>query len=149
MSERLNIEIVPCLDFEMIKNLENCLLVFDNSCEAICQKEAFIKLAVAVAQKTTLNFCKIQLFPSKEPINTTHFFFQITTRPPANWPSRQTFKTIRFCSISSSEGPRGSSDIYLLISIQKQVTSNVFAQIICTSNQVFAVFHHRLERKRF
>ena len=33
MCERLNIEFIPCLDFEMIKNLENCLLVFDDSCE--------------------------------------------------------------------------------------------------------------------
>ena len=47
MSERLNIEFIPCLDFEMIKNLENCLLVFDDSCEEIYQEQAFVKLAVA------------------------------------------------------------------------------------------------------
>ena len=31
MSGTLTIEFIPCLDFEMIKNLENCLLVFDDS----------------------------------------------------------------------------------------------------------------------
>ena len=31
MTERLNIEFVPCLHLEMIKKLENCLLVFDDS----------------------------------------------------------------------------------------------------------------------
>ena len=75
MSENLNIEIVPCLDFEMIKNLENCLLVFDNSCEKIFQKEAFFKLAVEGAQETPLHFRQIQLIPSKELINTTHVIF--------------------------------------------------------------------------
>ena len=33
MAQKLNIEFVPCLDFEMIKDLKNCLLVFDDSCE--------------------------------------------------------------------------------------------------------------------
>ena len=41
MFERLNIEFIPCLDFELIKNLENCLLVFDDSCEEIYQEQAF------------------------------------------------------------------------------------------------------------
>ena len=47
MSERLNIEFIPYLDFEIIKNLENCLLVFDDSCEAIYKEQVFVKLAVA------------------------------------------------------------------------------------------------------
>ena len=37
--EKLNIEFVPCLDFEMIKKLENCLLVFDDSWEEIYQEK--------------------------------------------------------------------------------------------------------------
>ena len=41
MSERLNLEFIPCLDFEMIKNLENCVLVFDLSSEGIYQEQAF------------------------------------------------------------------------------------------------------------
>ena len=37
-----DIDFLPCLEFEMIKNLENCLLVFDDSCgdlpgEGICK----------------------------------------------------------------------------------------------------------------
>ena len=47
MSERLNIEFIACLDFKMIKNLENCLLVFDDSCEETYQEQAFAKLEVA------------------------------------------------------------------------------------------------------
>ena len=47
MSERLNIKFIPCLDFEMIKNLENCSLVFEDFCEEIYQEQAFVKLAVA------------------------------------------------------------------------------------------------------
>ena len=31
MTERLNIEFTPCLDFEMTEDLENGLLVFDDS----------------------------------------------------------------------------------------------------------------------
>ena len=31
----------------MIKNLENCLLVFDDSCEEIYQEQAFVELAIA------------------------------------------------------------------------------------------------------
>ena len=30
MAQKLNIEFVPCLEFEMIKDLKNCLLVFDD-----------------------------------------------------------------------------------------------------------------------
>ena len=33
MSEKLDIEFIPCLDIETIKKLQNCLLVFDDSCE--------------------------------------------------------------------------------------------------------------------
>ena len=51
MAEKLNIEFVPCLDLEMIKKFENCLLVFDDSCEEIHQKEEFVKIAVAGRHK--------------------------------------------------------------------------------------------------
>ena len=39
--------IYSILDFKMIKNLENCLLVFDDSWEKIYQEQAFVKHAVA------------------------------------------------------------------------------------------------------
>ena len=51
LSDRLNIEFIPCLDFKMIKNLESCSLVFDDACEEIYQKQASVKLAVAGRHK--------------------------------------------------------------------------------------------------
>ena len=51
MEKNLNIEFVPCLDFDMIKNLEDCLLIFDDSCEEIYQEKEFVKLAVAGRHK--------------------------------------------------------------------------------------------------
>ena len=77
MSERLNIEFNPCLGFEMIKNLENCLLVFDDSCE-IYQEQAFVKLAVAGRhRKLHCIFVKHNLFHQSKwsrtiDLNTTH-----------------------------------------------------------------------------
>ena len=56
MAEKLNIEFVPCLDFEMIKKLENCLLVSDDSCEDIYQKKEIVKIAVAGRQKRLIAF---------------------------------------------------------------------------------------------
>ena len=47
MSERLNLDIIPCLNIDKIKNLKNCLIVFDSSCENIYLEQAFVKLAVA------------------------------------------------------------------------------------------------------
>ena len=55
MAENWNIEFVPCLDFEMIRKLVNCLLVSDDSCEIYQQKE-FLKIAVAGRQKDSLDF---------------------------------------------------------------------------------------------
>ena len=51
MSKKLDIEFIPCLDFEMIKKLQNCLLVFDDSCEEIYQEKEFVKIAVAGRHK--------------------------------------------------------------------------------------------------
>ena len=78
MSERLNIELIPCLDFEMIKNLENYLLVFDNSCEEIYQEQVFVKFAVAGKQrKLHCIFVKHNFFHQSKSsrtfdLNTTH-----------------------------------------------------------------------------
>ena len=38
---------MPCLDFDIIKKLVNCLLLFENSCEEIYLEKFFVKLAVA------------------------------------------------------------------------------------------------------
>ena len=45
-TEKLNIKFVPCLGFEMIKKLENCSLVFDDSCGEIYQEKEFVQIAV-------------------------------------------------------------------------------------------------------
>ena len=50
MVEKLSIEFVPCLDFEMINKLENCGLVSDDFCEEIHQKE-LVKIAFAGRRK--------------------------------------------------------------------------------------------------
>ena len=46
MAKKLNIEFVPCLNFNVIKKLD-CLLVFDDSCEEIYQEKEFVKFAGA------------------------------------------------------------------------------------------------------
>lgn len=44
---RLNIEFVPCVDFDLIEKLEHCLLVFDDSCEDIYTEKRFVKVATS------------------------------------------------------------------------------------------------------
>ena len=78
MEKNLNIEFVPCLDFDMIKNLEDCLLIFDDSCEEIYQEKEFVKLAVAGRHKKVhCIFVKHNLFHQSKwsrtiDLNTTH-----------------------------------------------------------------------------
>ena len=74
----------------MIKNLENCLLVFDDSCEEIYQEQAFVKLAVAGRhRKLHCIFVKHNLFHQSKwsrtiDLNNTCHFIQITARLTAN-----------------------------------------------------------------
>ena len=78
MSERLNIEFIPCLDFEMIKNFGKLLLVFDDSYEEIYHEQAFVELAVAGRhRKLHCIFVKHNLFHQSKwsrtiDLNTTH-----------------------------------------------------------------------------
>ena len=78
MSEKLDIEFVSCLNFQMIKQLENCLLVFDDSCEEIYQEKEFVKLAVAGRHRNVhCIFVKHNLFHQSKwsrtiDLNTTH-----------------------------------------------------------------------------
>ena len=72
MVEKLNIEFVPCLDFEMFKKLENCLLVSDDSCEGIHQEKEIVKIAVAGRQKKhSLHFRQTE-FGSSEQVAPYH-----------------------------------------------------------------------------
>lgn len=78
MAEKLKIEFIPCLDFTMIKQLQDCLLVFDDSCEEIYQEKEFVKLAVAGRHKKVhCIFVKHNLFHQSKwsrtiDLNTTH-----------------------------------------------------------------------------
>ena len=47
MSGKLDFDFVPCLDFEKIKKLRTFLLVFDDSCEELYQKNYSVKIATA------------------------------------------------------------------------------------------------------
>ena len=73
-----DIEFLPSLEFEMIKNLETCLLVFDDSGEEIYQEKEFVKLAVSGRhKKVNCIFVKHNLFHQSKwsrtiDLNTTH-----------------------------------------------------------------------------
>ena len=71
-------EFLPCLEFEMIKNLEKYLPVFDDSGEEIYQDKEFVKLAVSGRhKKVNCIFVKHNLFHQSKwsrtiDLNTTH-----------------------------------------------------------------------------
>ena len=78
ISEKLDFEFVSCLNIQMIKQLENCLHVFDDSCEEIYQEKEFVKLAVAGRPRNVhCIFVKHNLFHQSKwsrtiDLNTTH-----------------------------------------------------------------------------
>jgi hypothetical protein len=44
---KIDIEFIPCIDFDMIEKVENCLLIFDDSCDDIYSEKRFLKLATS------------------------------------------------------------------------------------------------------
>lgn len=78
MMEELNIEFVPCINFDLIETLENCLLVFDDSCEEIYEDRRFLKIAISGRHKKLhVIFIKHNLFHQSKhsrtiDLNTTH-----------------------------------------------------------------------------
>ena len=50
-SHNINIEFVKFNDFDGLRNIENVLLVFDDSCEEIYNDNEFVKLATARRHK--------------------------------------------------------------------------------------------------
>lgn len=78
MQTTLNIEFIPCINFEMIKNLENCLLIFDDSCEEIYQDKNFVKIATSARhRKVHVIYVKHNLYQQSKTsrtidLNTTH-----------------------------------------------------------------------------
>ena len=83
---KLDIEFVSCWDFEMIRKLENCLLVSDDSCQEIYQQKEFVKIAVAGRlEKTHCSFVKLNLIHQNKwmrtiDLNTTHGVLFKSTR---------------------------------------------------------------------
>ena len=47
METELNIQFIGCIDFDMIDNLADCLLIFDDSCEEIYAEKRFSKIATS------------------------------------------------------------------------------------------------------
>ena len=78
MQYDLDIEFVSCIDFEMIEKLENCLLIFDDSCEEIYEDKRFLKIATSGRHKKVhVIFVKHNLFHQSKnsrtiDLNTTH-----------------------------------------------------------------------------
>ena len=79
IKSKIDIEFVQTLDFELIKKLNNCLLIFDDSCEEIFEEKDFCKIAVSGRHKKVhVIFVKHNLFhQSKQSrtidLNTTHY----------------------------------------------------------------------------
>ena len=89
---KLNIEFKQFSGFELVSELENCLLVFDDSCEENFNDKEFSKLATAGRHRNiSVIYVKHNLFQQSKwsrtiDLNTTHIynFVQITTRHTAN-----------------------------------------------------------------
>ena len=72
MSQKLYIEFVPCLDFDMIRKLANFFMVLDDSCKILYQEKDFAKIAVSGRnRKGGCIFVKTSNIPSKQVV--THF----------------------------------------------------------------------------
>ena len=78
IERNLNIFLTKFYGFIFISQLENCLLVFDDSCEEIFNHKDFSKLATAVRhRKSSVIYVKHNLFQQSEwsrtiDLNTTH-----------------------------------------------------------------------------
>ena len=78
LERKLNIEFKKFTSFEVVSELENCLLVFDDSCEEIFNDKEFSKLATAGRHKNlSVIYVKHNLFQQSKwsrtiDLNTTH-----------------------------------------------------------------------------
>ena len=86
-----DMEFLMCLKFETLKNLEVCLLVFDDSCEEVYKEKEFVKHAVSGRhKKENCKFVKHILFHQSKwsrtiDPNTTHIIVFISPPCSANW----------------------------------------------------------------
>ena len=78
LERKLNIQFTKFSSFDLISDLENCLLVFDDSCEEIFNDKEFSKLATAGRHKNlSVIYVKHNLFQQSKwsgtiDLNTTH-----------------------------------------------------------------------------
>ena len=78
MQSELNIEFVPCVDFDMIEKLSDCLLIFDDSCEEIYDDKRFVNIATSGRHKNVhVIYVKHNLFHKSKhsrtiDLNNTH-----------------------------------------------------------------------------
>lgn len=77
-SNQLNIRFIRFTSFDITKNLQNCLLIFDDSCEEIYNDKEFVKIATS-GRHRNLNviYVKHNLFQQSKwsrtiDLNTTH-----------------------------------------------------------------------------
>ena len=88
LEKKLNIEFKQFSGFELISELENCLLVFDDSCEEIFNDKEFSELATAGRHRNiSVIYVKHNLFQQSKwsrtiDLNTTHIIL-FTTRHTA------------------------------------------------------------------
>ena len=78
---KLNIQFTKFSSFDLISELENCLLVFDDSCEEMFNDKEFSKLARAGRHKNSVIYVKHNLFKQSKwsrtnDLNTTHILFK-------------------------------------------------------------------------
>ena len=78
LGKKLNIEFKQFSGFELVSEIENCLLVFDDSCEELFNDKEFFKLATAGRHRNISVICvKHNLFQQSKcsrtiDLNTTH-----------------------------------------------------------------------------
>ena len=77
-SRSVNIQFLATIDFDLIKTLENCLLVFDDSCDEIYNNKEFVDLATSGRHKKRhVIYIKHNLYHQSKysrtiDLNTTH-----------------------------------------------------------------------------
>ena len=87
----MNIQFKKLTSCEIVSELEDCLLVFDDSCEEIINEKECSKLATAGRQKCKCYLRKAQFIPTLRLVENnrlcynTHYFIQITTCRSTNW----------------------------------------------------------------
>ena len=86
LEAKLNIQFTKFPSFDLISELENCLLVFDDSCEEIFNDKEFSKLATAGRHKNiSVIYVKHNLFQQSKwsrtiDLNTTHIILFKSSR---------------------------------------------------------------------